>query len=42
MSLIVARVTGFAAVGLVHFDLGGGRLGVFDWDGCFRVFDVRP
>jgi len=32
VSLIVARVTGFAAVGLVHFDR----------DGCFRVIDVRP
>ncbi len=42
VSLIVARITGFTAVGLVHFDPAGRRLGGFNWDGCFRVFDVRP
>ena len=30
------------AVGLVHFDPAGGRLGVVNWDGRLRVFDVRP
>ncbi len=30
------------AVGLVHFAPDGGRLGVVNWDGRLRVFDVRP
>ena len=29
------------AVGLVHFDPAGGRLGVVNWDGRLRVFDAR-